>query len=211
MQPPQQIFLPRQDLCTRCIARFFRDVHSIYWFFSAERFYATLDRIYTGDGSAATSSMLCALYSILAITCESEASVDLIEGSSPSGAKYLALAKALVPVLYDEADVDSIRALCLLALACQSAMSSNTAYIYIGSAARIAFTLGWHKQKSIESRGSLQRQVDLRVFGTLFLLDLDVALCYGNPPSMSDESTMGTLKEISEQVSIGNAHSLPPL
>ncbi len=79
-------------------------------------------------------------------------------------------------------------------------MFSNTAYIYIGSAARIAFTLGLHLQKMIESRTSLQRQIDLRVFSTLFLLDLDIALCYGNPSAISEDNTTGRLQDLSEQV-----------
>jgi hypothetical protein len=79
-------------------------------------------------------------------------------------------------------------------------MFGNTAYIYIGSAARIAFTLGLHLQKTPEGRSCLQRQVDLRVFSTLFLLDLDIALCYGNPSAISDDNTTSRLPELSEQV-----------
>jgi len=109
-----QIFLPRRDLCNRCVSRFFSEIHSIYWFFSAERFYNALDRIYAGDAAEASPSMLCCLYSILALTCESEAQAEPFDPGSPPATKYLSLAKTLVPTLYDEADVDSIRALCLL-------------------------------------------------------------------------------------------------
>lgn len=201
MTPTTQVFLPRRDLCNRCVSRFFRDVQSVYWFFSAERFFSLLDRIYAGDSSCATPSMLCSLYSILAMTCESESrpgGPELMDTVHSTATKYLSLAKSLVPVLYDEADVDSVRALCLLGLALQSSMFSNVAYIYIGSAARIAFTLGLNLQKKIESRSCLERQVDLRVFSTLFLLDLDVALCYGNPSAI-DEDNMGKLQDLSEQ------------
>lgn len=190
-----QIFLPRRDLCNRCVSRFFRDIQSVYWFWSAERFYAVLDRLYAGDPSSATPAMLCSLYSILALTCESEAQQAQVtpagaaaaSGGPPPAARYLALAKGLVPALCDEADTDSVRALCLLGLALQSSMFNNTAYIYIGAAARIALTLGLHLQRAIEPKGCLQRQIDLRLYSTLFLIDLDVALCYGNPPAISDE------------------------
>lgn len=200
--PTSQVFLPRRDLCTRCVSRFFRDVQAVYWFFSAERFFSLLDRIYAGDSTCATPSILCSLYSILAMTCESESrpgGPELMDTVHSTATKYLSLAKSLVPVLYDEADVDSVRALCLLGLALQSSMFSNIAYIYIGSAARIAFTLGLNLQKKIESRSCLERQVDLRVFSTLFLLDLDVALCYGNPSAI-DEDNMGKLQDLSEQI-----------
>lgn len=190
-----QIFLPRRDLCNRCVSRFFRDIQSVYWFWSAERFYAILDRLYAGDPSSATPAMLCSLYSILALTCESEAQQAQVataaaSGGPPPAARYLALAKGLVSALCDEADTDSVRALCLLGLALQSSMFNNTAYIYIGAAARIALTLGLHLQRAIEPKGCLQRQIDLRLYSTLFLIDLDVALCYGNPPAISDEHAL---------------------
>jgi len=206
----QQVYLPRRDLCNRSVARFFNEIHCIYWFFSAERFYMHLDRIYSGDSSATTPSMLCSLYCILALTCESEAAAhegmpteSYTSASTSTASKYLSLAKALVPTLYDDADVDAIRALSLLGLALQSSMFSNTAYIYLGSAARIAFTLGLHLQKTIESQSCLQKQIDSRVFSTLFLLDLDVALCYGNPSAINEEYATGRLQDLSEQVSLG--------
>ena len=203
----RQIFLPRRDLCNRCVSRFLRDIQAVYWFWSAERFYAVLDRLYAGDPASATPAVLCSLYAILALTCESEArqaalgsggvdpsNVASATSSSlppPPAARYLALAKGLVGALCDEADTDSVRALCLLALALQSNMCSNTAYVYIGAAARIALTLGLNQQRAIEPRGCLQQQTDLRLYATLFLLDLDVALCYGNPPAIGDEQFGG--------------------
>lgn len=196
--PPRQVFLPRRDLCERCVGRFFRDVHSIYWLFSAEAFYGSLDRIYAGDSTCASASMLCSLYSILSLTCESEARSDGISDTMAN--KYLSLAKSLAPILMDEADIDAIRALCLLGIALQSFMCSNTAYVYVGAAARIAFTLGLNVSKSLNLRSSFQGQTDLRIYCSLYLLDLDVALCYGNPPSLSDEDGAETLELVSEQI-----------
>ncbi|EPE02440.1 aldehyde dehydrogenase [Ophiostoma piceae UAMH 11346] len=213
-----QIFLPRRDLCNRCVSRYFRDIQSIYWFWSAERFYAVLDRLYAGDPSSATPAVLCSLYSILALTCESEAAqqmsqlnqMDLLMTEPPPAAKYLSLAKALVPALCDEADADSVRGLSLLGLALQSSMYNNTAYIYIGAAARIALTLGLHLQRSgtIEPlKGCLQRQIDLRLYSTLYLLDLDIALCYGNPPALTtDEHTTSKPLDLSEQILSPGSH-----
>ena len=213
-----QIFLPRRDLCNRCVSRFFRDIQSIYWFWSAERFYAVLDRLYAGDPSSATPAVLCSLYAMLALTCESEAAqqmrplgpVDLLLTEPPPAAKYLSLAKALVPALCDEADADSVRGLSLLGLALQSSMYNNTAYIYIGAAARIALTLGLHLPRAgtMEPlRGCLQRQVDLRLYATLYLLDLDIALCYGNPPAIAtDEHAASTPQALSEQILSPGSH-----
>lgn len=75
-------------------------------------------------------------------------------------------------------------------------MFGNTAYVYLGTAARIAFTLGLHSH-GVGSRHGLHGQEDLRLFGTLYLLDLDVALCYGHPPAIGEDVV---LKAPSEDV-----------
>jgi hypothetical protein len=89
-------------------------VHAVYWLFSAEQLHATLDRIYAGDATAATPAALCSLYSILAITCESEMQKEWSDTAMRPSVTYLTLAKAVVPALFDDADSDSVRALCLL-------------------------------------------------------------------------------------------------
>ena len=114
LKTPRQINLPRRDLCDGCIARFFREIQSVYWFFSAEQLHARLDRIYAGDAAAATPATLCALYSIFAMTCETQMHKENPGLDTRPSLRYLALAKALVPALCDTGDIDSLRALCLL-------------------------------------------------------------------------------------------------
>ncbi|CAI4214042.1 unnamed protein product [Parascedosporium putredinis] len=168
LKAPRQINLPRRDLCDGCIARFFKEIQSVYWFFSAEQLHAH---------------------------AKESPSLD----TRPS-LRYLALAKALVPALCDTGDVDSLRALCLLALALSSSMFGNIAYIYVGSAARIAFTLGLHTNGDASVRHSLHKQVDLRLFCSLYLLDLDISLCYGHPTAISEDIIPGVLKLPSEDI-----------
>lgn len=95
---------------------------------------------------------------------------------------------------------DSVLTTCQQGLALQSSMFANTAYIYVGSAASIAYTLGLHLQKTIKTKECLQRQIDLRIFSTLYLLDHDVALCYGNPTAISEDNAIAPLESLSEQV-----------
>ncbi|OAA57106.1 aldehyde dehydrogenase [Niveomyces insectorum RCEF 264] len=136
-----QIFLPRRDLCNRCVSRFFRDIQSIYWFWSAERFYAMLDRLYAGDPASATPSMLCSLYAILALTCESEAQAAM-------GELDPAAAAAQPKRWFLHSVTKRIQTV---------SMFSNTAYVYI-------------------------------------------ALCYGNPPAISEEHAASKLQDLSEQI-----------
>ena len=111
---PFQVNLPRRDLCNRCVGRYFRDINSVYWLFSTEQVHNILDRLYGGDATCATPATLCSLYAIRALTCESEMQQEWSELAVRPSVTYLNLAKALTPSLYDDADPDSIRALCLL-------------------------------------------------------------------------------------------------
>jgi hypothetical protein len=78
-------------------------------------------------------------------------------------------------------------------------MFGSTAYVYIGAAARVAFTLGWHVRDE-SSRVDLQEQIDLRLFSTLYILDLDTSLCYGNPPAIDQSIIPNLPKSPCEQV-----------
>jgi hypothetical protein len=90
-------------------------------------------------------------------------------------------------------------------LALSSSMFGHTAYVYIGSAARIAFTLGLHSQGDSGPRHSLHKQTDIRLFCTLYMLDLDITLCYGDPPAISEEIIPGMPRLPSEDVSFQNS------
>jgi hypothetical protein len=85
-----------------------------------------LDDTYVTGGGTATSSWLCSLYAIFALGAASNENSQnpLINNfispetrripDAKASEGYLALAKALVPAVHDEADIDSIRALAIL-------------------------------------------------------------------------------------------------
>ena len=100
----QQVTLPPLDHASACIQRYFDDVHCAYWLFSTEQFHERVHETYMTGGVLASASWLCCLYSIFVIG----------SAGHKSSAEYLVMAKALVPQVNDEADVDSIRALALL-------------------------------------------------------------------------------------------------
>jgi hypothetical protein len=82
-------------------------------------------------------------------------------------------------------------------------MCVNIAYVYIGAAVRMAFTLGWHVREDITSRHDMGEQVDLRLFCTLYTLDVDVSLTFGSPTAVSREMMNNTPKAPCEQVRSG--------
>jgi hypothetical protein len=123
---PTHPYLPPREYCDYYVARFFEEVHCIYWLYPIEQFHARLDDTYVTGGGMATSSWLCSLYAIFALGAasnENSQNSPLNDFISPetrlvpdakTSEGYLALAKALVPAVHDEADIDSIRALAIL-------------------------------------------------------------------------------------------------
>lgn len=105
--------LPRKDIILACSARYFKEVHSIYWLYSSEDFHTRLEATDFDSYAQQTNSWLCSLHSIVALgsLCGSETEGVPDEQLAQSS---LETAKLLTPKVCDEADLDSIRALILL-------------------------------------------------------------------------------------------------
>jgi len=123
---PNQPYLPPREYCDHYVARFFDEVHCIYWLYPIEQFHSRLDETYMTGSATASSSWLCSLYAIFALGASSEEAAQsslsgnlflpgMNRGSNVKTSEdYLALAKGLIPAVNDEADIDSIRALAIL-------------------------------------------------------------------------------------------------
>ncbi|RBR14409.1 hypothetical protein FVER53590_04341 [Fusarium verticillioides] len=171
---------PSQGLLSACAARFFEQVHCLYWIYSAESFYTRLETTYSGDAGQLTASWLCSLHGIVALCASCEPSPNgLVNGQRAHDS--LEMAKSLVTRVCDEADLDSIRALIVLSLAFQSNGFTNSAYLYIGLAVRIAFSLGLHLDKYSTKSGVVSQAHARRLWWTLYLVDQDLSLALGKP------------------------------
>jgi DNA-binding XRE family transcriptional regulator len=113
MEDIRGVYLPSLDLCMKYSARFFDEIHCTYWFYSPEQYYILLDKTIEDRGAGCSPSWLCCLYSIFAICsaqpCSLGQSLD-----AKSSTDYLSMARSLVPRVYDEADVESVKALAIL-------------------------------------------------------------------------------------------------
>ncbi|KAL1649611.1 hypothetical protein SLS58_001668 [Diplodia intermedia] len=207
-QQPQQVFLPPLEHASASVQRYFDEVHCLYWLFSTEQFHERVHETYMTGGVFAGASWLCCLYSIFAIGSAGDDRVEEVVAGperktkkmmkKKSSAEYLVLAKALVPQVIDEADVDSVRALSLLALALQTECYTNAAYLYVGTAVRTAYTLGLHVERAAPpTRGRLEREQNRRIWWTLYVLDYEMAHRYGNPCAVVDD---GPGEEVQDDV-----------
>lgn len=115
-------YLPPKQLGMEYVARFFDQIHCIYWFYSTEQFYPRLDETYESEGRTASPSWLCSLYSIFAMGSMRPANAPptrngLADSKTPL--EYCSLARDLLAAAADEAGVDSIKAFALLVSECR--------------------------------------------------------------------------------------------
>ncbi|KAJ5885057.1 hypothetical protein N7495_009567 [Penicillium taxi] len=186
-QKPGQrdIPLPIQSACQRLIMRYFEEVHCLYWLYSSERFYNQLEETYRTPQKNQTASWKCSLYSILSIaTLGSSYPENLHEVVAP--AEYLEYAKSFLAGVCDEASLDSVRAMVLLATAMQSQGFSNTAYLYTSLAVQIATSLGLHCDKYTTSHGRVEKEHARRIWWSLVVFEQDISLRLGKPCATED-------------------------
>lgn len=116
-------YLPPRETCDYYISRFLEDVHSTHWFYSLETFLGRVDRTYAEFATDASSSWMCSLYAIFALGASSfgveqhgsrSTGMMMLPHDDKSSTDYISLAKQLIPAVYDEADIDSIRGLAIL-------------------------------------------------------------------------------------------------
>ena len=173
------VHLPPRELCFEYVSRYNKDIHCLFEIFSLEQFHTRLEDTYAGQAHI-SASWLCSLNCIFALGRQAMGSGDLCSDATAS-VDYLITAKALLARVCDEADMDSIRALMLLSLSLQSHCFFNAAYLHIGTAVRIGFSLGLHVDKFPISQGRVQREHARRLWWTLYNLDSAMALANGRP------------------------------
>ncbi|KPI38713.1 uncharacterized protein AB675_5719 [Cyphellophora attinorum] len=191
------IRMPPKALAYHYVNRYFSQVHCLYWLYSTEQFHTRFENSYTASNQ--TASWACSLYSIFALASQ-RAPESNSEPDERTASDYLALAKATVPQVCDEADLDSIRALMLLATALQSHCYSTSAYLHVGIAVRIAQSLGLHMDKYSLTHGFVEREHSRRIWWTLYIYDAETSLRCGKPRAIVVEPNTRQAPLPSEQV-----------
>jgi hypothetical protein len=77
---------------------------------------------------------------------------------------------------------------------------SVSAYLMLGTAVRIAYTLGQHRNLSPKMRRSVEREQSRRLWWTVYQLDQEIAIRLGYPCAIVDETTWIQTPLSSEQV-----------
>ncbi|KAF2743010.1 hypothetical protein M011DRAFT_510361 [Sporormia fimetaria CBS 119925] len=209
-------YLPPREICDYYVSRFLEQVHCTHWFYSIESLLSRVERTYSEYTFDITSSWLCSLYAIFAVgaTGYKEERMRMQSlGASPlpldekSHEDYISLAKKLIPNIYDEADLDSIRALAILSIALENICSRVTSYLYIGASIQMAYSLGMHRDQLPASYTSIDCEQYRRVWWTLFTLEQEVSSRGGSPPLVDERIMKIDTPLPSEQVLYPGMHT----
>lgn len=165
----------------------------MYTFYSSEHLYSQLDKTLQDGGATASAQWLCSLYSIFAL-----GSMGSAEEAQPSrglppdekdASQYLAMAKELSSKVADEADIESVRAFGLLSLACYGLCYSISAYLHLGTAVKIGFSLGLHRDVAPKGQDPAERERGRQLWWTIYDLDYEIASRWGYPCAIDEDTS----------------------
>ncbi|KIX96374.1 uncharacterized protein Z520_07640 [Fonsecaea multimorphosa CBS 102226] len=200
------VYLPCRQLCTQYVTRFFEHIHCLYWFYSTEQFFTRLESTLHDRGATATASWLCSLYSIFSLgsmrpgSHTARSSTDVPQDCKNT-ADYLALAKEQSSAAADEADIETIKAFGLLALAMHGSCYSMAAYLNVGTAVKIAFSLGLHRDMCSRTQDLIERERCRRLWWTIYTMDHEIAIRLGYPCAIVDDAIFMNIPPACEQAS----------
>ncbi|KAF1844823.1 aldehyde dehydrogenase-like protein [Cucurbitaria berberidis CBS 394.84] len=208
-------YLPARELCDIYVSRFLEDVHCTYWLYAVESLLRRVDSTYSDAAPARSSSWMCSLYAIFAIGAANYVGTN---GESPlpgspaamdpkTSEDYITLAKQLIPTVYDEADIDSIRALAIMSIVMENICSRVSAYLYMGASVQMAYTLGLHRDQIAEFETTIERERNRRIWWTLFILDHGISSRGGSPSVIDERYTKVTTPMSSEQTLYPGLHT----
>ncbi|KAF2016395.1 aldehyde dehydrogenase-like protein [Aaosphaeria arxii CBS 175.79] len=191
----EQFYLPSRETCDIYISKFLEHVHCTHWLYSIESFLGRVDQTYSSivTENTCTSSWLCSLYAIFAIGSvtsgadeQDASSYGGLLSDEKSALDYVTMAKQLIPAVYDEADLDSIRALAIMSIVLENLCSRVSSYLYMGASIQMAYSLGLHRDQVPDESSTLEREQYRRLWWSLFILEQEVA-SRGGAPTLVDE------------------------
>ncbi|CAH0025284.1 unnamed protein product [Clonostachys rhizophaga] len=85
--------------------------------------------------------------------------------------------------MLEEPDLDVVRIFLIMAFYLLGQGRRNTAFVYLGIAARIALVLGLHSQETYTDINDPKQQLRLRVWMSLRVMDIPISSVLGRPPA----------------------------
>jgi len=197
--------LPSRQECYALMKDYFENFNCMFPLFHEPTFMHLVDRHYSMhpyEGSGWWASLNVAL----AIAHRLRVMSNVVPQEEDSHAwGYLKNAMAVVTELtMRNTDLLSVQALLGMAMFLQGTPNPQPSFFLVGSAIRLAHSIGLHKRGSGFNLNAAEDEQRKRVFWIAYLLDKDICLRSGRPPAQDDDDMNVELPSEDPPDSVGN-------
>jgi len=183
-----QCALPPKSRADTLLSIYWDAVHPLYPFVDRVVMALQYNSVFSGDTSAEklTPSLMCTLNIIFALSCQLDTSTTSAGERERSASIFFKRAQGCLDLWKMEASVETVQILLLFSQYLQSTNEPLQCWIFVGSAIRMAQSLGMHLTITTLNEPSLQRrEIMRRVWHACILLERILAMTYGRPTMVS--------------------------
>ncbi|KAK3322503.1 fungal-specific transcription factor domain-containing protein [Apodospora peruviana] len=192
--------LPDRETISILVESYFTNTCGLIEVFDKKSFIDSIDASLV-DPPSASNYLLCHVYLVLALglvlaapipgSREEEVIKRQHDAKLDRAELFFRSAKSMCnPVTgFEDADFWSVQALSLMSLYMLAVSKRNTAYAYLGMAIRSAYSLGLHREETMNDFIFTTEQMKIRrnLWKTLFILDRFLAASLGRPTAISED------------------------
>ncbi len=179
--------LPPREVCDGLLRGFFGHVHPSFSIFHRASFQDQYEAVWTRDRRELDPGWVCALLLVLVLGAQVVESERNTRGLTPAAqARYLSIALNNLGSMATTASLASVQALMLVSLYHYNAGERSTAWTFIGQAARVAVSLGMHRDGEDGKFDTIERNLRRLVWWQLFIFEQTLSLDLGRPGTGTD-------------------------
>ncbi|GMK59230.1 hypothetical protein CspeluHIS016_0702450 [Cutaneotrichosporon spelunceum] len=179
--------LPLREVCDGLVRGFFAHVHPSLSIFHIASFQEQYQAIWASKEHELDPGWSCSLYMVLVFGAQA---LESERGSTPltptEQARYLTVAIGHLDSLITTASLASVQALMLVSLYHYNTGERSTAWTFIGQAARVAVSLGMHRDGEDGNFDVVERNLRRLVWWQLFIFEQTLSLDLGRPGTGTD-------------------------
>ncbi|KAK2605788.1 hypothetical protein N8I77_008602 [Diaporthe amygdali] len=161
------IALPPRKLSEQCGVTFFTQINSVLYILSPEKFFNSVEAAYSGRDTPTST----------------QAIIHLVVALANRSPENFETARMQMESVLEEGSLESVQAMMLMSLYRQNQNQRHTAWVALGSATRIAQSLGMHIRTEDESRMVAEQKT--RLWWSLYELDQWSSSNLGRSPDTS--------------------------
>lgn len=189
--------LPARNVADALVTGFFDKVHVDFPLFHRSTFQQRYEQSWDPNIEIAQKPDIawwCCLFMVFVLGAQALEEHDA-EQSSHLQKRFIALARQRIQKLITTSSLQNVQALSLLMLYEHNSGERNTAWMMVGAAARMAISLGLHRDNTAHTFDSIERNIRRRVWWTLYIFEHELSVVLGRPSGIDDEEVFVGLPE----------------